>query len=151
MMMIIGLFVFSLHTASYQELQRQSNWVHASSPRVGDSPAYQFVAKGEETITLSGSILPGFKGSPKSLSKLRKMADTGKAYPLIDGRGTIHGLWIIESLNETRSEFFKDGTARKIEFSLTLKQVRRPDYSKIKAMANDLSNDVIGKIKNRLP
>ena len=39
MMMALGFFVFSLHTAAYQELQRQLAWRHASVPRVGDRPA----------------------------------------------------------------------------------------------------------------
>jgi phage protein U len=35
MMMALGLFVFSLRTASYQELQRVTNWRHPSNSRVG--------------------------------------------------------------------------------------------------------------------
>ena len=33
MMMALGFFVFSLHTAAYQELQRQLAWRHASVTR----------------------------------------------------------------------------------------------------------------------
>ena len=50
------------------------------------------------------------------------MADSGMAWTLIDGEGYIYGLWVIESVTEDKSEFFKDGAARKIDFSLALKR-----------------------------
>lgn len=124
MMMILGMFVFSLPTATYQQLQRSNTWRHASNSRVSDAPAYQFVGRGEDIITLDGSIMPAFKGSATSLTTLRDMADTGSAFPLICGNGTIYGLWFIESLSETKSYFFQDGTAQKIEFSLVLKKTQ---------------------------
>ncbi|MNF08014.1 Phage P2 GpU [compost metagenome] len=51
------------------------------------------------------------------------MADTGKAWPLVEGTGRIYGAWVIESLSETRTVFFRDGAARRIEFTLTLKRI----------------------------
>lgn len=126
MMMILGFFVFSLPTLTYQQFQRQNNWRHASSSRVGAAPAYQFVGRGDEVITLEGSVYPEFQGTPLSLDALRTMADKGAAWPLIEGTGRIYGLYVIESISETKTVFFKDGAARKIEFSMVLKQVSRP-------------------------
>lgn len=123
MMMIYGMFVFSIPTATYQSLQRTTTWNHASNNRVGDMPAYQYVGKGEDSITLEGSIVPEF-GAPMSLTALRLMADTGKSFPLISGHGKIYGLWVIESLNETQTHFFKNGKPRLVEFSLTLKKTQ---------------------------
>lgn len=121
MMMIFGMFVFSIPTATYQQLQRTTSWRHVSNSRVGDMPAYQFTGKGEDVITLDGSIVPEF-GSQISLTALRLMGDTGKSFPLIAGNGKIYGLWVLKSVNETQSYFFKDGTPRKIEFTLTLEK-----------------------------
>ncbi|MFX6133636.1 phage tail protein [Acinetobacter baumannii] len=121
MMMIFGMFVFSIPTATYQQLQRTTSWRHVSNSRVGDMPAYQFTGKGEDVITLDGSIVPEF-GSQMSLTALRLMGDTGKSFPLIAGNGKIYGLWVLKSVNETQSYFFKDGTPRKIEFTLTLEK-----------------------------
>ncbi|MDV4235882.1 phage tail protein [Acinetobacter baumannii] len=121
MMMIFGMFVFSIPTATYQQLQRTTTWKHPSNSRVGDMPAYQFTGKGEDVITLDGSIVPEF-GSQLSLTALRLMGDTGKSFPLIAGNGKIYGLWVLKSVNETQSYFFKDGTPRKIEFTLTLEK-----------------------------
>ncbi len=123
MMMIYGMFVFSIPTATYQSLQRSNTWNHASNNRVGDMPAYQYVGKGEDSITLEGSIVPEF-GAPMSLTAMRLMADTGKSFPLISGTGKIYGLWVIESLSETQTYFFKNGKPRLVEFSLTLKKTQ---------------------------
>lgn len=122
MMLSLGMFVFSLSTLAYQELQRQTNWRHASNSRVGAAPALQFVGRGDDTITLPGVILPELAGSTFSLDALRLMANTGKAWPMVEGSGRIYGLWVIDSLSETKTLFFRDGTPRRIEFTLTLKR-----------------------------
>jgi len=122
MMMALGMFVFSLKTAAYQELQRQTDWRHASNNRIGAAPARQFVGRGEDAITLPGIILPELAGSALSLDALRLMANTGKAWPMVEGSGRIYGLWVIESLSENKTIFFSDGTPRRIEFTLTLKR-----------------------------
>ncbi|SCY35695.1 phage tail protein [Pseudomonas sp. NFACC37-1] len=123
MMLALGMFVFSLSTAAYQELQRQTEWRHASNSRVGAAPARQFVGRGDDTITLPGIILPELAGSALSLDALRLMANTGKAWPMVEGSGRIYGLWIIESLSETKTIFFRDGTPRRIEFTISLKRI----------------------------
>ena len=86
--------MFSLSTTAYQQLQRQTAWRHPSNPRVGALPARQFVGKGDDTITLSELILPEISGQRLSLDALRLMADSGKAWPLVEGTGRIYGLWI---------------------------------------------------------
>lgn len=141
MMMALGLYVFSLSTTAYQQLQRQTAWRHPSTSRVGALPARQFVGKGDDTITLSGLILPEISGQRVSLDALRLMADSGKAWPLVEGTGRIYGLWIIENLQETNTLFFTDGAPRRIEFSITLQRV---DDSQIELLGSLLST--IGNI-----
>lgn len=123
MMMALGMFVFSLSTVAYQELQRQTEWRHVSNTRIGTAPARQFVGRGDDSITLPGVILPELAGSVLSLDTLRLMANTGKAWPMVEGSGRIYGLWVIESLSETKTVFFRDGTPRRLEFTLNLKRI----------------------------
>ncbi|KAB1859923.1 oxidoreductase [Acinetobacter tandoii] len=120
MMMALGLFVFELSTVSYQDLQRTTAWRHPSNNRVGNTPAYQFTGKDEETINLSGGIYPEITGYQNSLDMLRNMGDTGKQYILIEGTGKIYGLVVIKEVQETRSNFFHNGGTRKISFSISL-------------------------------
>lgn len=62
-------------------------------------------------------------GGRLSLLALEQMAEQGKAWPLIEGSGTIYGMYVIEGLNQTKTEFFRDGMPRRIEFTLSLKRV----------------------------
>lgn len=123
MMMALGLFVFATQTLPYQQLQRTTNWRHPSNSRLGLRPARQFMGPGDDSITLSGTLYPELTGGSVSLALVRAMAETGRAWPLIEGSGRFYGLWVIESIDETGSVFFSDGAARKIDFSLKLERV----------------------------
>lgn len=123
MMMALGLYVFGLHTLPYQSLQRQLAWRHPSNSRVGARPSRQFVGRGDETITLAGVLYPEVTGGKISLAALEAMADEGMAWPLIEGTGLYYGLFVIEEIASTHTEFFPDGAPRKIEFSLRLARV----------------------------
>lgn len=123
MMMALGLFVFATQTLPYQQLQRQTSWRHPSNSRLGLRPARQFMGPGDDSITLSGTLYPELTGGRVSLAMVRAMAETGMAWPLIEGSGAFYGLWVIESTDETGSVFFADGSARKIDFSLKLARV----------------------------
>ncbi|MGX2009432.1 phage tail protein, partial [Enterobacter asburiae] len=74
-------------------------------------------------------------------------ADQGRAWPLLDGTGTIYGMYVINNISETGSMFFADGTARKIDFTLTLTRV---DES-LAALYGDIgeqAKSLIGKAGN---
>ncbi|WP_145499678.1 phage tail protein [Yersinia bercovieri] len=147
MMMALGMFVFMLQTVPYQDFQHQMAWRHPSNARIGLRPVSQFLGPDEESITLSGVLYPELTGGKVSLMALQLMAETGKAWSLIEGNGAIHGMFVIENLSRTKSIFFSDGSARKIEFTLTLK---RTDES-LKEMFGDLSqqfDDIATQISN---
>ncbi|MFI8482989.1 phage tail protein [Pseudomonas sp. NPDC078700] len=142
MMMTLGMFVFGMQTLAYQEFQRQTDWRHSSTSRIGARPARQFIGPGDDLITLPGVLLPELAGKTISLDALRIMADTGKAWPLIEGTGRIYGIYVIESMSETKTLFFSDGAARRIEFSLKLARV---DEGRI-----DLLGSVLGNVSDLL-
>lgn len=120
MMMIYGMFVFMLETIPYQNLQRSMSWRYAKNDRVGRSASWQYIGAGEDKITLNGVLLPEVTGGDISLELLRTAAYRGRPYPLIEGTGMIYGMYIMDGLNEGRAEFFSDGKARRIEFSISL-------------------------------
>ena len=123
MMMAFGMFIFSMHSLAYQTLSKQTSWRHASQPRVGARAARQYLGPGDETISLPGWIAPGQIGNRLSLSMLHDMANTGKAYTLVDGLGVFHGVYVIEGISETKSLFNPLGQARKIEFTIELSRI----------------------------
>ena len=122
-LMALGQFVFALNTAPYQQLQHELKWRHPATARVGSSPARQFLGPDEESLTLSGVLIPELTGGMKALQRLREIADRGLAEPLVDGAtGDLVGQFVIDGLSQTRSLFLPSGEARRIEFSLTLKR-----------------------------
>lgn len=141
MMMAFGLFIFSLQTLAYQELQRQTKWRFAENPVLGVRPRQQFIGLGSDDITLRGELRPEVTGKPISLDYLRSMGDTGKAWPLLDGAGRVYGLFIITDLNETKSVFLANGQAKKIDFDISLKRV---DDNRVDLLGDLILDGVLG-------
>jgi len=77
---------------------------------------------------------------------LRQMGDSGEAFPLIQGDGVMRGSFVIEGISTTRTEFFSDGAARKIEFSIKLKRVDDNDST----LGNTLLGRTAGNLLGRL-
>ncbi|MDR6469541.1 phage protein U [Paraburkholderia graminis] len=124
MMMSLGQFVFSLSTLAYQELQRRTSWKHPSTSRVGGRNARQYTGQGDDTITLTGWFAPDQGiGNLSSLTELRAMGDEGDAYVLVDGTGTVFGAFLLEGVDEGQSLHQKDGTPRRIDFTINLTRV----------------------------
>ncbi|HDZ9199838.1 TPA: phage tail protein [Klebsiella pneumoniae] len=140
MMMVLGLFVFQLRTVPYQQLQYQRNWRHVTNNRINRRPTTQFLGPDNDQLTLSGVLMPEVTGGRLSLLALELMAEQGKAWPLIEGGGTIYGMYVIESLNQTKTEFFASGEARKIEFSLVLKRVDESLSEMFGSLSDQLSS-----------
>lgn len=149
MMLSLGLFVFMRQTTPYQSLGRNIDYRWPSNSRIGLRPTAQFLGVDSEKITLSGVLLPELTGGKLSLLALELMAAQGKAWPLIEGDGTIYGMFVIESLSQIGTLFFADGSARRIEFTLKLLRV---DES-LTAMFGDLqqqADQLISKVKRYL-
>lgn len=139
MMMALGMFVFELRTVPFQELERMSEWRHAANNRLGRRPRRQYLGAGDDTITLTGELRPEITGGSLSLDALRVMGDTGKSWVLVAGNGRIYGLFEIDGLKESNSDFLRDGTPRKINFSITLKRTDDDSVDKLGKLA--LSNN----------
>lgn len=123
MMMSLGLFVFKLNTLPYQNTSRQVNYGWGTNTRFGQRPVSQFLGLGEEAMTLKGQLLPEVTGGVRYLQALQVMADSGRAWPLIEGSGTIYGMFVIKSIANDNAEFNSSGQARSITFTLNLTRV----------------------------
>lgn len=123
MMLALGMFVFMRQTLPHQTLQRDAEYRWPSNSRVGKRDSFQFLGPGEEKITLAGTLYPELTGGKLTMTAIRLMADQGRAWPLLEGTGTIYGMYVINNISETGSLFFADGTPRKIDFTLTLTRV----------------------------
>ncbi|OOF70585.1 oxidoreductase [Rodentibacter caecimuris] len=134
----LGVFVFTRQTVPFQSLDRQSSWRHPTNSVVGQMPKTQFTGKDSETVTISGRLIPEITGGTLSLAMLELMAESGAAFPLIEGANfMLMGFFVIESIQETRTELFGDGTARAIDFTLNLKRTDDP-------LLIDLAQNIMG-------
>jgi uncharacterized protein len=143
-LMSLGLFVFSLKTAPFDKINRSTDYRWAENARFNQGAAAQFLGPGTDTITLTGQLAPQITGGSYNLDLLRIMAGTGKAWPLIDGRGFPLGYWYIESQSEDRSYLTDDGQARKIDFTLKLKRYFGKDVSNLGDLAVSIATEVLG-------
>jgi phage protein U len=149
MMMIYGMMPFMRQTLPYSELQQSVDYRWPTNSRVGQRASAQFIGVGDEKITLTGELRPEVTGGAISLLTLKVMADEGRAWPLIGGNGTIYGMYVAESFSASHSEFMSNGSAQKIQFTLSLKRV---DES-LTSMFGDLKKQADGLVSgvNNLP
>lgn len=118
----------------------QRSWRHATNSRVSRRPSTQFLGPDNDSLTLSGVLLPELTGGRLSLLALEQMAELGKSWLLPEGSGTIYDMFVIESLSQTETEFFARGEARRIEFSLTLKRADESLSDMFGSLNDQLSN-----------
>lgn len=121
-LMSLGMFVFGMDRAAYQELQRDREWRFATSERHGARDVAQFIGPGGERISLAGLIVPELGARYASLATLAAMADTGDAYPLIDGSGLIFGHYRIVRIDETHHAIMAGGIPRHVGFRIDLER-----------------------------
>lgn len=119
----LGDYQFALETSAFETLQRKTEYRWQSIARLGRRPAMQFMGAGEDTIELAGTIYPHFRGGLTQMAMMRAAAGDGKPLPLtyaFENAGQYAGRWCITSVTDNRSVFFRDGAARKIDFSISL-------------------------------
>jgi len=119
-MMILGAFKFSINTAAYQTLTRNTLYRWQPQERFGLMPAQQFTGLGEDSITLQGELYPHYAGGLHQIDDMRQQAGLGKPLLLTDGNGFVKGKWVILSIDETGTVFLANGTPRKISFTLKI-------------------------------
>lgn len=121
-LLMLGGFKFSLNTAVFQEMHRNTSWRWPAQERVGQYDALQFTGPGDDRVTLPGVVYPDFRGDAMQVDALRAIAAQGKPVRLISATGQMLGTWVILSVEETASSFKPDGTPRKQEFTVTIRK-----------------------------
>lgn len=121
-LMTLGMFLFSMDSATYQSLQRSRNWRHETSERFGARPAAQFTGPGDDHVTLSGLLVAEIGHRYSSIETLAEMAGAGETYPLIDGLGRIFGHYRIVTIEEEHLSILAGGVPRHIGFRIELER-----------------------------
>jgi len=119
MLMSLGQFIFKTSTLAFQEIQRQRSWSYAENAVANGRAKKQFTGAGSDTVTMPGLIF----GTRFALDELASMADTGQGYVLMDGSGYLYGVFVIDSIDETKSILMDNGVPRKVDYTLKLSRV----------------------------
>lgn len=143
----LGDYMFSLDTAAFQQLQRDTQYRWSMQKRIGRASAAQFTGLDDDTIELAGVIYPHFRGGIRQLGQMRATAGQGVPLPLVyafDQIGQYCGQWCIKSIREGRTVFNRDGTPKKIEFSLALAYYGEDDSAGAGAVVSLVSSVAAG-------
>lgn len=116
-LMTWGPIAFGTSTAGFQMLRRATRFRVPTQQRIGNRPGYQFVGPGEDSVTLSGVLMLGYRGRASTLADLRALGDAGEAHSLTAGSGEDFGKWWLGEVSEERHRLFSDGAPRKIAFT----------------------------------
>lgn len=130
-MMALGDFQFSINTMQYQSLKTSMSWRWAKMERLGRNPARQF--KGSDGVTKSFEIAH-YPQDAKGLiqfDEIQKMGNMGEPLRLLGGalrrhNGTVtgsaldFGLWCIEKLDLTETQFLDNGIALEMKGALAI-------------------------------
>lgn len=120
-MLAVGDFIFSVYqNTAFEQLVRTSHGGFSTLDRGGQQPASQQTGPALETIQLSGEILGNTGGD--ALDRLREIQAARQPQPVVEGDGTVLGLWKVQQIVETKSKLIDDGTALKTKFSVSLEQ-----------------------------
>ncbi len=138
-MMMWGFFPFCIKTLPYQGLDKSNAYKYANNQIIGARDSSQFLGIGDEIVKLSGTLLPSVTGGRRILGLVKMQSEKGKAWPLIERNGTIHGFYKCLNVSERSSIFEHNGAPHKVEFDIELK--RTDDTISKVAM---ISQDVIG-------
>ncbi|NOU53087.1 phage tail protein [Pseudoalteromonas sp. JBTF-M23] len=120
-MIALGDYRFSVHSAAYSEFRRVSEYRWRSQERLSRTPAMQYIGPGYDEVTMTGTIYPHFNGGLFQVEAMRAEAVKGKPLLLVDGLGYVRGNYVITRIEETQTDIRVAGVAEKIEFNITLK------------------------------
>lgn len=118
-MMNLGGVGFSIDTIQYDQLTRTRSWRWAKVERAA-RPSHQAIGPDTTMIELRGVAFPHWRGGPDPVARFEDLADRMEPLFMADGRGRPWGRFVIKTIVETNKVFTSLGTARKIEFSMTL-------------------------------
>lgn len=107
-------------------VQSEASADFANKPLIGRRPGYEFMGDGEETLTLSGQLLPTKLGGLDELEALQAMRRNGERMMVARGDGKIFGWYAVQSISESHEMIGFDGVGQVIKHSIKLLRVDAP-------------------------
>ena len=118
----LGEFRFSLATAAPQSMDTQHGFSWSEQSVIGKDPSLEYVGNEATIKNLRGTIYPQFRGGLDQVDKMVAMGRKGKPMTLVTAKGVVLGDWVITSVGNVETVFDPTGTAKKIDFTISLKR-----------------------------
>jgi hypothetical protein len=87
----------------------------------------EFMGEGEDTLTITGQLLPFKTGGLTELDVIDEMRRTGARFPVMRGDGKRLGTYAITGLTERHDELMRNGVGFTVQYSVSLRKVQQ-DY-----------------------
>ncbi len=122
--MLYQLGAVTIDTApfSIDSFERDSGASIVSKPVIGGRERKEFTGEGDDTITLSGQILPFNVGGLTELEVLQDMRRRGQRFPLMRGDGYRFGWYALTEITESHTELDRNGIGHVVNHKLTMQQ-----------------------------
>jgi len=118
MLLIWGGFSFNANSTSFEELTHKWSGRWAKQPVFGRRPPGQYLGPAEEPLILRGTIFPQEFGSLGQIVAMQRAAGAGRIDMLFSGAGDAFGLFRLDEVEYTSSEFLPDGRPQKVKYTL---------------------------------
>lgn len=119
--MVLGGFKFEVGRTGFDELSENFAYKWNYIDNAKSVANGQFSARQRQTINLKGLISTREAGVT-SFDELLEKAGKGEALTLVDGRGQVHGKFVVESLKKTSTAFIGQGIPRVVTFDMSIKE-----------------------------
>lgn len=116
----LGDLQFDLKKLNFSEMSETYGYNFSKEQGIKGSEFLQFLGKSNATFTIKGEAFTAFNNPQKSLDKLVKMANSGRAYRMLLSDGKNLGLFVITNLTVEKKHFNNFGQNLKTSFNLSL-------------------------------
>ncbi len=123
MLYTIGALNLDTRPFSVDEVQRSASADFANKPVMGGLVAREFMGEGEDTLSVSGQLLPFKIGGMTELELAHGLRRAGQMLPVQRGDGARLGWYTIDKITEGHKELMRDGVGFFIRYSIDLTKV----------------------------
>lgn len=123
MLYLLGAVTLDTFPFSIDEVDRSASADFAVKPFLGSLPGREFMGEGDDTIVLSGQLLPEKIGGLTELETLHGFRRAGQRLPVMRGDGKMLGWFVITDLREQHAQLLRNGVGGELTHTVTLAKV----------------------------
>ncbi len=123
MLYLLGAVALDTAPFSVDEVDRTATADFAVKPLIGTAPGREFMGEGDDTIVLTGQLLPERIGGLTELEALHGFRRAGQRVPVMRGDGKMLGWFVLTEVRERHEQLDRNGVGGMLHHTLTLVKV----------------------------